>query len=387
MTFHVNIPALRGLPGFLDRRDHDLQQALDYLHANAVIHDNSPLYHAMFVRHRANLSAIARFLADAATYTSTDATRVRTAADAYTIADAHAKLRNDARDDGAMPDFPTFQDDPVPKFDGQPTVTAGVFPDVSTPTAALRGVTEVNALPQRPSWSDLLGVAGMVREGIWLATRLAASIGLLDHAYDPEQLFLTPFLGDWPGLQRSADTFANLARMLSAESVSISGAHRVVPTVWSGHASDACQCNLHNLAEALAAGSAQIGALAGAYYNAADVLKSVMTAAATTFASVVDTVTDIEIDVVSIGVLLPFMLPDVVVDYVDQVKTMIQLAREVARVVHGTFPPGDPLQAMLAEGMPLVLPDMRGIEGQADIPVLSTPASHRTVSLRVPIAA
>jgi hypothetical protein len=388
VTFRVNIPALRGLPTFLDRRDHDLQQALDYLTDNAVIHDNSPLYHGMFLRHRANVSAIARFLADAASYTSTDAGRVRTATDAYAIADAHAKIRNVGRTDAAMPDFPTYQDAPAPAFDGRTElVTGSVFADTATPTNALSAVTSVGAPPHRPAWSDALGVASVVRDGIWLATTLAASVGLLDHAYDPEQLFLTPFVGDWPGLQRSADTFANLARMLAAESTSIAGAHRVVPTVWSGHASDACQCNLHNLAEALAAASAQIDALAEAYYDAAALLKSIMSAAATTFAAVMDTVTNIEMDAATIGILIPFTTPGVIVDYVEQVKSFIQLARQVSSVVHATFPPGDPLHAIIAEGTPLVLPDMRGIYGQADIPLLPKPTPTPAAALGVRVAA
>jgi hypothetical protein len=388
VTFRVNIPALRGLPTFLDRRDHDLQQALAYLTANAVIHDNSPLYHGMFVRHRANVSAIAKFLAGAATYTSTDAGRVRTATDAYAIADGHAELRNVGRTDTAMPDFPTYQDAPPPVFDGRTElVTGAVFADTATPTSALGAVTSVGAPPHRPAWSDVLGVASVVRDGIWLATSLAASIGLLDRAYDPEQLFLTPFVGDWPGLQRSADTFANLARMLSAESTSISGAHRVVPTVWSGHASDACQCNLHNLVEALAVASAQIGALAEAYDSAAALLKSIMSAAATTFAAVMDTVTDIEMDAATIGILIPFTTPGVIVDYVEQVRSFIQLAREVAGIVHATFPPGDPLHAIMAEGTALVLPDMRGIDEQADIPLLPRPTATPTTALGVRIAA
>jgi hypothetical protein len=388
VTFRVNIPALRGLPTFLDRRDHDLQQALDYLTANAVIRDNSPLYHGMFVRHRANVSAIARFLAGAASYTSTDAGRVRTATDAYEIADAHAKLRNVGQTDDAMPDYPTYQEAPPPGFDGRTEfVTGAVFADTATPTSALTVVTSVGAPPYRPAWSDILGVASVVRDGIWLATSLAAHLGLLDHAYDPKHLFLTPFVGDWPGLHRSADTFANLARMLSAESTSISGAHRVVPNIWSGHASDACQCNLHNLAEALAVASAQINALAEAYYNAAALLKSVMSAAATTFASVMDTVTEIEMDAATIGILIPFTTPGVIVDYVEQVKSFVQMAREVSSIVHATFPPGDPLHAIMAEGTPLVLPDMRGIYGQADIPLLLKPTPAPAATLGVRIAA
>src|ERR1700754_4961421 len=86
VTFRVNISALRALPEFLDRRDRDLHAAVTYLTAFAPIRDVAPLYRGMYLRHQANVATIAHFLADTAAYVSTDASRVRVAANAYTLA-------------------------------------------------------------------------------------------------------------------------------------------------------------------------------------------------------------------------------------------------------------------------------------------------------------
>jgi hypothetical protein len=377
VTFQVNIPAVRGLPLFLDRRDGDLRAALSYLHTYAVIQDNSVLYHRMYERHRTNLATISRFLSGAASYVSTDALRVRAAADAYAAADGDARHRNLAALDAALSDFPTDQADPAPGYETKTaSVTAALFADSTTPSRALRPVADRSGeLPSRPSWSDLLGVASTIRDAIWFATRLAAAVGLIDRPFDPLQLFLMPFVGDWPGLLQSADAFGNVARMLAEESTSIGVAHRRVPTVWTGHASDACQCSLDLLAEALMAASAEIGALATAYHEAGVLLHAAMTAAAATFRSVVDTVSSIDEDTFSGGLLIVETAPNLLIDYARQVTSFIDLAHDVSRAVDAGFPPGDPLAALLAAGEPLVMPDMVGLAGQAEVPLLAAPTT------------
>jgi hypothetical protein len=381
VTFHVNIPALRGLPEFLDQRDSDLRASLAYLAAHAVIRDVSPLYHRMYVRHRANVAAVERLLAGAASYVSADASRVRSAADAYQNADRDATLRNVARTDNALPDFPTDQSDPPPSFDNRPgAVTAAVFADSGPPpTDDLTPIQDRSGwLPYQPSWTDLLSPASYIRDAIWLATRLAASVGLLNHADDPIQLLLTPFVGDWPGLLHSADAFGNIANLLADEATSIGSAHRRVPVVWTGHASDACQCSLDRLAEALIAAAADIAALSSAYQDAGIVLHSIMTAAAGAFGAMVDTVLSIDEDALSAGLLIPITIPGVIIDYVQLVSTFRQLAADVSKVIDTGFPPGDPLTSVIGKGSELVLPDMNGLAGQAEIPLVGAAATGRS---------
>jgi hypothetical protein len=380
VTFQVDIPALRGLPQFLDRRDSDFHAALRYLASGAVIEDIAPLYHPMYVRHRANVRAVAGFLADAATYVSTDATRVRWAADAYAVADDRAALRHIGVRDAALPDFPTGLTGPPPTFAA--TGAPSAFADRSTPARLLSGPADPSAyLPARPPWTQNIGAAGLVRDAIWIATRIAAAGGLLDRAYDPVAVLVTPFVGDWPGVLRSADVLANIAAFIRDESMSIDGAHHAVPTVWTGHASDACQCNLGHLAAALAAAAVDLAALAAAYGTVGDLLHSIMETAADTVGTLIDCAIDVVGDGLSDGLLIPLTVPGTLAEFADAVTAFIRLGRDVGRVVGGGFPPGDPLAPMLglvpgtASGIdrPLVLPDLTAIAGQADIPSLTAP--------------
>ncbi len=380
VTFQVDISALRGLPQFLDRRDRDLYAALRYLTTGAVIEDVAPLYHPMYVRHRANVRAVARFLADAATYVSTDATRVRWAADAYAVADDHAALRHVGVQDAVLPDFPTGLTGPPPAYAAAGTPDA--FADRSTPTRRLAGVADSSAyLPVRPPWTQDIEAAGLIRDAIWTATRIAAAGGLLDRAYDPVAVLVTPFVGDWPGVLRSADVLANIAGFVSDESTSIDSAHHAIPAVWTGHASDACQCNLGNLAAALAAAAGDLATLAASYRTVGDLLRSIMETAANTFGTLIDCAIDVIGDGLSDGLLIPLTVPGTVTEFADAIAAFIRLGRDVGRVVDGGFPPGDPLAPMLAllpgttSGIdrPLVLPDLAAIGGQAEIPSLTAP--------------
>lgn len=379
VTFQVDIPALRGLPQFLDRRDSDFQAALHYLTTGAVIDDAAPLYHPMYVRHQVNVRAVARCLADAATYLSTDATRVRWAADAYAVADHRAALRHIGAQDAALPDFPTgLTRPPVYPAAGAPSA----FADRLTPRRRLARVADPSAyLPMRASFTQHVVGAGLLRDAIWTATRIAAACGLLDRPYDPVQVLVAPFVGDWPGVLRSAGVLANIAAFLRDESMSIDGAHRAVPTVWTGHASDACQCNLGSLAAALAAAAGDLEMLAAAYRSVGDLLHSIMETAASTFQTLIDCAIDIIGDGLSEGLLTPLTVPSTVAEFANAVIAFIGLGRDVGRVVDGGFPPGDPLGPMLGllpgatsgTDRPLVLPDLAAIASRADIPSLAAP--------------
>ena len=232
----------------------------------------------------------------------------------------------------------------------------------------------------RPAWSTDIGAAGLVRDAIWTATRIAAAGGLLDRAYDPVEVLVTPFVGDWPGVLRSADVLADIAGLVRDESISIDGAHHAVPTVWIGHAADACQCNLGNLAAALAAAAGDLTALAAAYRTVGDLLHSIMETAADTVGTLIDCAIDVVADGLSDGLLLPLTVPGTLAEFADAVTALIGLGRDVGRVVDGGFPPGDPLAPMLSllpgtasVDRPLVLPDLTAIARQADIPSLAAP--------------
>lgn len=385
MTFRVDIPALRGLPTFLDRRDSDLHAALAYLRTYAVIRDISPLYRAMYHRHEANVATIGRFLIDAATYVSTDAIRVRTAANAYTLADAHARIRTVAAADDALDDFPTGLPDPPPTF--APDAGSDVFADRTIPSGLYPpSDPAAGAVSTRPPWASAVDAAGAIREAIWVATRLAVLFGWLDRAYDPIDLLLTPFVGDWPGLLRSAETLTTIAGVLNDESTAIAAAHRVVPTVWAGHASDACQCSLNLLGLAFRTASSEVAALGSAYRDAGVLLQSLMTTANHAFDAVVDAAADVVAAQLGAGTLLSYTMPGTVAAFGATVTSFRELARDVGRIVDRTFPPGDPLGSLASSDRPLVLPNMAALAAEATIPSLAA-APAALVALRADRAA
>jgi hypothetical protein len=179
---------------------------------------------------------------------------------------------------------------------------------------------------------------------------------------------------------RSAGVLANIAGFVSDESMSIDGAHHAVPTVWTGHASDACQCNLGNLAAALAGAAGDLATLAAAYRTVGDLLHSIMETAANTFGTLIDCAIDVVGDGLSEGLLIPLTVPGTLAEFAHAVTAFIGLGRDVGRVVDGGFPPGDPLAPILGllpgtTGIDrsLVLPDLSAIAGQADIPSLTAP--------------
>jgi hypothetical protein len=355
---------------------------LHYVATEAVIEDIAPLYHPMYARHQANVRAVARFLADAATYVSTDATRLRTAVDAYDVADRRAALRTVGRQDAILPDFPTGLTASPPADAATRAGTATAFADRSAPDRRLAAIADPTVyLPSRPAWAHDIGAPGLIRDTIWVATRIAAAGGLLDHAYDPVQVLVVPFVGDWPGVRRSADALANLAAFLRDESTSIDNAQRIVPTVWTGHASDACQGNLGNLAAALTAAAGDVATLAAAYRTVGDLLHSIMETAANTIGTLIDCALDVVADGLSDGLLISLTAPGTVAEFASAINSFIALGRDVGRVVDGGFPPGDPLAPVLAllpgavAGIdrPLVLPDLTTIARHADIPSLSAP--------------
>ena len=293
--------------------------------------------------------------------------------------------------DAALPDFPTGLTGPPPTFAA--TGAPSAFADRSTPTRRLADPADASVyLPTRPPWTQDIGAAGLVRDAIWIATRIAAAGGLLDHAYDPVAVLVTPFVGDWPGVLRSADVLANLAVFVRDESMSIDGAHHAVPTVWTGHASDACQCNLGQpRGRARRRRPSTWRRWPRPTGTVGDLLHSIMETAADTVGTLIDCAIDVVGDGLSDGLLIPLTVPGTLAEFADAVTAFIGLGRDVGRVVDGGFPPGDPLAPMLglvpgtASGIdrPLVLPDLTAIAGQADIPSLTAPrprpATVRTV--------
>jgi hypothetical protein len=161
VTFRVNIPALRGLPPFLDRRHADLLVTGTYLRTHTVLHPGG-FIDPVAPRHAQVIAAIDRFLTDAAVYAGVDAGNMRDALGSYATSDARAAARADAR----LPDYPALL---PPAFDpGDDSLTADVFADTNDPAALLVPPTDQRSVHSyRPSWADLLSPTTVVRDVIW----------------------------------------------------------------------------------------------------------------------------------------------------------------------------------------------------------------------------
>lgn len=312
MTFSVNIHALGGLPPFFERRMTDLIAADEYLRGNTTLQPGG-IIDPIAPQHARTIAAISRFLTEAASYADTDQTRVSDAITSYRTSDARAAARADAKlPDWAAPPPPSLGPDAT-------NLTADVFEDTTNPQALLiTPVDQHNAYPYRPSWADVLSPATVVRDAIWTLTKLAADVGLLDRAYDPLELLVDPFIGDWAGLLMCAEVFTRIADLLDTEVRAVTTASRVVPFVWSGRASDACQVNLQSFATALTAGSQGLRAIATTYRLVVTGLRDVASTAEKLLTMMVDIAADGSL--LEIGIGLFYSIPNVLFDLAGLVK-------------------------------------------------------------------
>jgi hypothetical protein len=367
VTFQVNIPALGGLPPFLDRRDAEMRAASGYLAGHAVVDDISVVYPQIAYRHRRNVAVVEQFLSWSGLMMSDEAGRIRSSTALYAAADSRAARRALAAADGALPDEPPDQEQPVASFDGSGDVTAAIFDDTLQPLTQLQPLPDASTyLPYKPSLSDVLSMTSTARDAVWMVTRAAAELGLLDHPVDPVELVLNPFLGDWHGILRSSDAFDCVAGMLAEESNVIATAHRLVPVVWSGHASDFCQADLHGFADAMHAGAVQLGILAGRYAHVGRYMHTIIQFASSMLATLVDCALDIGPALDTFGVSLLFDLPNLTSDFLSAYQSFQAMAAEAKVVVNIGFDAD-----LLGNGLlPTTFAAIEAGDEQASIPLI-----------------
>ncbi len=312
MTFRVNIHALSGLPPFFERRVSDFIAADEYLRGNTTLQPGG-FIDPIAPRHAQTIVAISQFLTEAADYADVDQGRVRDALRSYQTSDARAAARADAK-------LPDWAAPPLPSLDpGASDLTAEVFDDTTNPEALLViPADQQSAFPYRPSWTDFLSPTSLVRDAIWELTKLAAEVGLLDRPYDPLALLVDPFIGDMAGLMRCAEVFTHIADLLDAEARAVTTANRVIPLVWSGHASDACQVNLQSYVIGLSTGSADLRAIAATYRLVVSGLRAVAATAEKLLTMLIDIAGDEGL--ISIGIGLIYAVPNVLFDLAGLVK-------------------------------------------------------------------
>ena len=373
MTFRVNIAALRGLPPFLDRRRTDLVAAETYVHTYTALKPGG-FIDPIAPRHAQAVAVITRFLTDAAIYVGVDASNLRDAITSYAKSDARAA----ARADGRLPDYAA---PPAPTFDpGEDTLTAEVFEDTGNPAGFLVPPTDQRSIyGYQPSWADILSPTTVVRDTVWGLTKIAATVGLLDRAYDPFELFVDPFTGDWAGLLECAEVFVRVAELLDGVRRAVVVTDRVVPLVWTGHASDACQVNLARFGSAMADGAAQLRGLADTYRTVVTGLVKAEGLAAQMVTTVVDMAVDAGIEEIGFGLL--YTVPNMVADFAGLIRKFIALVRARDEILLRGFAPADFTHPFGIMHAPIEMPDLT--TGVPQIPSLLPPP--RT-SGRVPVA-
>src|SRR5690606_5515988 len=148
----------------------------------------------------------------------------------------------------------------------------GAFDDTSEPEEAYRTPPDYNDHDEfryQPSYWDVVSIASLGRDAIFMATDFLARMGMLDRAYDPYELVLKPVVGDWAGFRRAADVYRNVAQALIFMSNNLYHARVSLPSVWRGYAADGCNVHLDRLSRGILDGYAPLHRIADEYEKAA----------------------------------------------------------------------------------------------------------------------
>lgn len=153
----------------------------------------------------------------------------------------------------------------------EPPEGTGSFQDVSEPQQHLSEPKDYRAeLDGTPDWWDTFSPMAQIGNAIEVVTGVAAWMGLLDHAIDPQAEIVKPWVGDWAGIRRAADVLRNVGHGLSGVSTNVKWGSQGSEQVWQGNAGDGAAVYLMNLAKPLEEAWGPIDELAGKYVQASE---------------------------------------------------------------------------------------------------------------------
>lgn len=327
MTFSVNTYALAGLPPFFDRRDRDLSRGASYITTHTTLDDGAGLANVLGVHERV-ITDITSFLRETAgTYAAADAARTRAVLKAYHDSDMRAAARADA----AVPFVPADLPKTPPITPAEQGFGPTVFDDRTRPEAALLPPGDhYSDMPYQPSWFDALSPTGIARDAIWRLSQLAADVGFIDRAYDPFEMLVEPFVGDWAGLLRCAEVFTNVHAMMAATATCVRDAKGTVPLVWTGNVAGMAEINLESFATLVSDGIVPLDAIATAYREVAHGVQDNANLLEMIITSLIDETFDGALDAATFGV---FDIYDVGVRIRNFAKTLLAAVRIAANVV------------------------------------------------------
>ena len=185
-------------------------------------------------------------------------------------------------------------------------------------------------MPYQPSWFDALSPTSIARDAIWKLSEIAAHLGILDRPYDPFEMLVEPFVGDWAGLLRCAEVFGNVSIMADAESGAVLDAKTSVPLVWTGNVAGMAVLNLESFALTLSKAPTALDALATAYREVAYGVQDNANLIEMVITSLIDQAFDGALDAATFGL---FDIYDIGVKIRNFAKTLMAAIRIAANVI------------------------------------------------------
>jgi hypothetical protein len=248
--FAVQAPALRELAGLLDRAREDFQAGRDYLGKGVGAISGEGVINRITASHDTVVQTLdtwfGRVADDALAVTST---AVTASAAYYERTDAASAAQLDATYPASELTDAREHTDYVPI---EPPEDTARFGDVVEPQQHLTEVKDYNReLDGSPGWWDAFSPMAHIGNAIETVTWLAAQLGWIPRAIDPQAEIVKPWVGDWAGVRSAADVFASLAHLSRTVAVNINWASQSTEDVWRGHAGEGCALYLMNLGRPL----------------------------------------------------------------------------------------------------------------------------------------
>lgn len=279
--FAVHPATMHGLPALLDRLGEDGRSAAAHSDAHTTVPwTGEGLINLLAGGHdhvrgqvRSFFRAVDEQLAGPA------ATRVRDALTSYVEVDR----ANAAALEGVLP--PGGRGASTP----EPAAPTDAFRDIAEPTARLLPPPDhEGSYPHAPHWSDVASVGAVLRDAIWVATGVAASLGICDRAYDVYEWVLKPVVGDWAAIRACADVFDGLADAAGDMARNLDEAAAGTGGLWIGDAGSGCARYLSAAAQGLAAAEQPLRTVAAEYVGAANAMNELRNALASLLNDVAD---------------------------------------------------------------------------------------------------
>jgi hypothetical protein len=121
----------------------------------------------------------------------------------------------------------------------EPPESTGSFQDVAEPRDHLVESKDYRAeLDGTPDWWDTFSPMVQIGNAIEIVTGVAAWMGLLPHAIDPQAEIVKPWVGDWAGIRRAADVLRDVGHSLSRVNTNVKWGSQGSEQVWQGNAGD-----------------------------------------------------------------------------------------------------------------------------------------------------